>query len=146
MINMTKKEYAKYVKDKAPASHLIRDMALAWIVGGGICVLGQACMALFQTWGLAKENATTATAMALITLAAILTAARVYDNIAKWAGGGTLVPITGFSNAMVAPAMEFKSEGLVAGMAAKMFVIAGPVLVFGITASVIYGIVYALIT
>lgn len=141
MINMTQKEYAKYVKAKAPASHLVRDAALAWLVGGSICVLGQLLVNWYGTLGLTKEVSSTAASMTLVAAAAILTACRVYDNIAKWAGAGTLVPITGFSNSMVAPAMEFKSEGLIAGMAAKMFVIAGPVLVYGVLASAIYGTV-----
>ena len=141
MINMTKKEYAQYVKGKAPASRLVRDTTLAWLAGGLICVAGQGLMDWYKTLGLTKETSATAAVMTLVAAAAILTACRVYDNIAKWAGAWTVVPITGFANAMVAPAMEFKSEGHVAGMASKMFVIAGPVLVYGVLASAVYGTV-----
>ena len=139
MLKMTKKEYGQYVKNKAPKSRLIRDTALAWLSGGLICAAGQGLLNGYRALGLSKEVSATVTAMTLIALAAILTACRVYDNIAKWAGAGTLVPITGFANGMTAPAMEFKTEGHVAGMASKMFVIAGPVLVYGVLASALYG-------
>ena len=141
LINMTKKEYARYVKAKAPASRLVRDTALAWLAGGSICVLGQGLTDWYKTLGLTGETPSVAASMTLVAAAAVLTAFRAYDRIAKWVGAGTIVPITGFANAMVAPAMEFKSEGLVAGMASKMFVIAGPVLVFGVLASTVYGAV-----
>ena len=141
LINMTKKEYARYVKAKAPASRLVRDTALAWLAGGSVCVLGQGLADWYTSLGLAGELPLKVSSMTLVAAAAVLTAFRVYDKIAKWAGAGTLVPITGFANAMVAPAMEFKSEGLVAGMASKMFVIAGPVLVYGVLASAVYGAV-----
>jgi stage V sporulation protein AC len=139
MLNMTKKEYAQYVKTKAPSSRLFRDTALAWLSGGAICAAGQGLINWYAALGMTKEVSATVAAMTLVTVAAFLTAIRVYDNIAKWAGAGTIVPITGFANAMVAPAMEFKTEGHVAGMASKMFVIAGPVLVYGILASAVYG-------
>jgi stage V sporulation protein AC len=139
MLNITKKEYAEYIKGKAPASRLIRDTALAWLVGGSICAAGQGLMDWYKALGLTKEVSATAASMTLVAVAAFLTALRVYDNIAKWAGAGTLIPITGFANAMVSPAMEFKTEGHVAGMASKMFVIAGPVLVYGVLASAVYG-------
>ena len=140
-MNMTKEEYGQYVKDKAPKSRLIRDTSLAWLVGGLICVGGQGLLEWYKRLGLSKEISATAVAMTLVAIAAFLTALRVYDKIAKWAGAGTLVPITGFANAMVAPAMEFKTEGHVAGMASKMFIVAGSVLVYGILASTIYGVV-----
>ncbi|MDR0294387.1 MAG: SpoVA/SpoVAEb family sporulation membrane protein [Oscillospiraceae bacterium] len=140
-MNMTKKEYAQYVKSKAPSSRLARDTALAWLSGGAICVLGQGLIDWYKALGLPVETASATASMTLVAAAAVLTAFRAYDSVAKWAGAGTLVPITGFSNSMVAPAMEFKSEGLVAGMAAKMFVIAGPVLVYGVLASMLYGAV-----
>ncbi|MDR0325311.1 MAG: SpoVA/SpoVAEb family sporulation membrane protein [Oscillospiraceae bacterium] len=140
-MNMTKKEYAQYVKGKAPASRIVRDTALAWLIGGAICMLGQGLADLYKAQGLTKEVSSTAASMTLVAVAAALTAFRVYDNIAKWAGAGTLIPITGFANAMVAPAMEFKSEGFINGLAAKMFVIAGPVIVYGLLASAVYGTV-----
>ncbi|MDR1691801.1 MAG: SpoVA/SpoVAEb family sporulation membrane protein [Oscillospiraceae bacterium] len=141
MINMSKKEYGRYVRRKAPASRPVRNGALAWLVGGGICVLGQFLSDAYLKLGLTKDGTSAAVAISLVTLSAILTAARVYGKIAKWAGGGTLIPITGFANAMVSPAMEFKSEGYVAGLAARMFSVAGPVLVYGLLASVLYGFV-----
>ncbi len=141
MLNMTKKQYAKLAKSKVPASHLVRDTAFAWLVGGGICVLGQFLLGTYMRVGLTAEKASAITAITLIALAAVLTALRIYHKIAKWAGGGTLVPITGFSNAMVSAAMEYRSEGLVTGLAAKMFSVAGSVLVYGLLASVIYGTV-----
>jgi stage V sporulation protein AC len=140
-MNMSKQEYGQYVKEKAPKSRLLRDTVLAWLIGGLICVGGQGLLEWYKKLGLSKEISATAVAMTLVAIAAALTAMRVYDKIAKWAGAGTLVPITGFANAMVAPAMEFKTEGHVAGMASKMFVIAGSVLVYGMLASVVYGAV-----
>lgn len=139
-MKMTNKEYAEYVKSKAPGSKLPRNMSLAWLVGGGICVLGQVLLKIYRTVGLDEKIASAAVPVTLVFLSAVMTGLHIYDNVAKWAGAGTLVPITGFSNAMVSPAMEFKSEGLVAGLAAKMFSIAGPVIVFGVIASVIYGL------
>ena len=145
MTGMTKDEYTRYVAERAPKSKVVKNTALAWLVGGGICVLGEALAQWYMGLGLEEKPAFSLASMTLIFLAAALTALHIYDNIAKWAGGGTLVPITGFSNAMVSPAMEFKSEGMVAGMAARMFSIAGPVLVFGIIASTLYGAVLALL-
>jgi len=140
-MNMSKQEYGRLAKDKAPKSRLLRDTALAWLVGGLICVGGQGLMNWYKNMGLSKEISSTAVAMTLVTISAVLTALHLYNKIAKWAGAGTLVPITGFANAMVSPAMEFKSEGHVAGMASKMFVIAGSVLVYGVLASAVYGVV-----
>lgn len=117
---------------------------MAFLVGGIICTIGQGLSNLYQNWGLDKEQAGTAVSITLIFAAALLTGLGVFDKLAKHAGAGTLVPITGFANAMVSPALEFKSEGLVTGTAAKLFVVAGPVLVFGISASAIYGIILIL--
>jgi len=139
-MKMTKEEYGKYVGDKAPKSRVWRNTALAWLIGGLICAGGQGLIRLYEYWGLSAKMASSSASMTLVFIAALLTALHLYDNLAKWGGGGTLVPITGFSNAIVAPAMEFKSEGLVAGLAAKMFTVAGPVLVFGIIASMLYGL------
>ncbi len=141
MFKMTNRDYDRFVKDRSPHSPILKDVILAIIVGGLICVIGQAFTDLFRGVGFSEINAKTLSTLTLIFLAALLTALRVYDNIAKFAGAGIVVPITGFANSIVSPAMEFKSEGLVLGLAAKMFVVAGPVLVYGIAASVIYGLI-----
>lgn len=138
---MTEKEYGKLVQDMAPKSPLWRDCLNAFWIGGLICTLGQALMNWYGSLGLEKEAAGTAVSMSLVVLSALLTGLSLYDNIAKHAGAGTLVPITGFANAMVSPALEFKSEGLVLGTGAKLFTVAGPVLVYGISASVVYGVI-----
>ena len=114
---------------------------MAFLVGGLLCVFGQAVINLALSFGLEKDMASACGSISLILLSAVLTGLNVYDNIAKHAGAGTLVPITGFANSMVSPAMEFKSEGYILGLGAKMFSIAGPVLVYGISASVIYGLI-----
>ena len=144
MVNMTNQEYRKYVARRCPPSPLGRDMFRAFLSGGLICALGQGILALWSLAGLEEENAAGATSVTLIFLGVLLTGLGVYDRLAKFCGAGTLVPITGFANSIASPALEFKSEGLVAGMAAKMFVIAGPVLVYGLSASVIYGLVLVL--
>ena len=138
---VTKKEYAQMTKVKSPKSPLIKNCILAFLFGGAICTLGQGVMNIYQYFGLDKLDASSATSITMIFLGALFTGFKVYDNLAKHAGAGTLVPITGFANSIVAPALEYKSEGFILGMSAKMFTIAGPVLVFGISASVIYGIV-----
>ncbi|MGM9521968.1 MAG: stage V sporulation protein AC [Oscillospiraceae bacterium] len=137
---MTNKEYSEYVKKKTPNSKLVPDMIKAFVVGGIICCIGQAITNGYMACGLDEETAATGTSITLVFLGALLTGLGIYDNIAKFAGAGTLVPITGFANSVVAPALEFKSEGYITGTAAKMFIIAGPVIVFGITASIIYGL------
>ena len=129
----------------APNSKLWRNMLVAFLIGGLICTIGQGIMSWMQSLGLSREDGGAVTSISLIFLSALLTGLNCYDNIAKHAGAGTLVPITGFANAIVSPAMEYKSEGFIMGMAAKMFVIAGPVLVYGITASVVYGMVLYII-
>jgi stage V sporulation protein AC len=116
-------------------------MVLAFLVGGAICTLGQFLVNLFLQFGLELKDARSFVSISLIFLSALLTALKVYDNIAKHAGAGSLVPITGFANSIVAPAMEFKSEGYIIGIGGKMFVIAGPVLVYGIAASIVYGLI-----
>ena len=141
MVNMTNQEYRKYVARRCPPSPLGRDMFRAFLSGGLICALGQGILALWSLAGLEEENAAGATSVTLIFLGVLLTGLGVYDRLAKFCGAGTLVPITGFANSIASPALEFKSEGFVAGMAAKMFVIAGPVLVYGLSASVVYGVV-----
>ncbi len=138
---LTPEEYSSYVKKMASPSPLGKNMAWAFCVGGGICILGQALTDFFRLRGLDAAMAGTATSVTLIFLSALLTGLGFFDVIAKRAGAGTLVPITGFANAVVAPAMEFKHEGLVTGTSAKLFTVAGPVLAFGISASVIYGFI-----
>ena len=140
-VKVTKKEYMKLTEKASPGSPSFKNIPLAFLVGGLICTIGQAIFQLYQQTGLNEQDARAAVSVTLVALGAILTALKIYDNIAKYAGAGTLVPITGFSNAIVSPAIEFKSEGFVMGIGAKMFVIAGPVLVYGIIASILYGVV-----
>ena len=123
-----------------------RDCRNAFWIGGLICVVGQIFTNCYGAWGLEKQDAGTAASMTLVALSALLTGLSVYDDIAKHAGAGTLVPITGFANAIAAPAVEFKTEGFVLGVGAKMFTIAGPVIVYGLAASVVYGFIYWLYT
>ena len=145
-MNMTNEEYNQYVSSKAKPSPILKDMLWAFCVGGAICAGGQALSALYQMWGASKEDAGTWVSITLVFLASLLTGLGVFDDIAKHAGAGTLVPITGFSNAMVSPALEFKNEGFVTGTGAKLFTVAGPVLAYGLTASVIYGIILWIIS
>ena len=139
---MTEKEYARLVKEMSPRSPIWRDCLNAFWIGGLICALGQLIMNGYVALGLEKEAAGTAMSMTLVALSALLTGLSLYDDIAKRAGAGTLVPITGFANAIAAPAIEFKTEGFILGVGAKMFQIAGPVIVYGVSASVIYGFIY----
>ena len=139
---MTEREYGKLVKDMAPKSPIGKDCAIAFLVGGLICTLGQLAMNGYLALGLEKQDASTAASMSLVALSALLTGLSLYDNIAKFAGAGTLVPITGFANAIASPAIEFKTEGFILGVGAKMFTIAGPVIVYGVSASVVYGLIY----
>jgi len=143
---LTNKQYDKIVKGRSPASPLLPNMLKAFVVGGAICTIGQLIQALFMYYQLDKESAGSATSITLIFLGAFLTGFGIYDKMAKFAGAGTLVPITGFANSVVSPAMEFKTEGLVMGLAAKMFIIAGPIIVFGTLSSVIYGVLLVLLT
>ena len=145
-MQMNSKQYNAYVERIVPKSPLLRDCAFAFGVGGLICVLGQLILNGFQALGLPEQAAGTATSCSLVFLSALLTGLSWYDDIAKYAGAGTLVPITGFANAVASPAVEFKTEGFITGLAAKMFTIAGPVIVYGVSASVVYGIVYWIIT
>lgn len=143
---MTEREYGKLVEEMSPNSPMWRDCLNAFWIGGLICSLGQFFINWYSSLGLSKADAGTAGSMTLVALSALLTGLSLYDNIAKHAGAGTLVPITGFSNAVSAPAVEFKTEGFVLGVGAKMFTIAGPVIVYGVAASVIYGIIYWIAT
>ena len=143
---MTEKQYGALVARMAPKSPMWRDCLNAFWIGGLICVVGQIFTNCYGAWGLEKQDAGTAASMTLVALSALLTGLSVYDDIAKHAGAGTLVPITGFANAIVAPAVDFKTEGFVLGVGAKMFTIAGPVIVYGLAASVVYGFIYWLYT
>ena len=140
-MNMSKKEYNRYVARLAQKSPLGKDLLRSFLVGGLICVIGQLILNGFTALDLSEQDAAAATSVSLGFLSAVLTGLSVYDDIAKFAGAGTLVPITGFANAVVSPAIEFKAEGFVTGMAAKMFIIAGPVIVYGTVASVLYGLI-----
>ena len=143
---MTPKEYGKMVQDMAPVSPIKKDCFHAFWIGGLICVVGQLFITLYTALGLEKQDASMAASMSLVVLSALLTGLSLYDNIAKHAGAGTLVPITGFANSIAAPAVEFKTEGFILGVGAKMFTIAGPVIVYGVSASVVYGLVYWITT
>lgn len=139
---MTEKEYAALVKEMSPRSPIWKDCVKAFVVGGLICTLGQVFLNWYSSMGLEEQDASTAASMSLVALSALFTGLSLYDNLAKHAGAGTLVPITGFANSIAAPAVEFKTEGFILGVGAKMFTIAGPVIVYGLAASVIYGFVY----
>ena len=143
---MTEKEYAQLVKQMNPKSPIGKDCFHAFWIGGLICTIGQIFLNLYTGLGLEKDLAGTAASMTMVALSALLTGLSLYDNIAKHAGAGTLVPITGFANAVAAPAVEFKTEGFILGVGAKIFQIAGPVIVYGVSASVVYGLIYWIIT
>lgn len=143
---LTAKEYEEMSNKASPKSPMLKNIIKAFIVGGTICAVGQLLNEAYMNMGADVKTAGSLVSVTLIFVAALLTGLNVYDKIAKHAGAGTLVPITGFSNSVVAPALEFKAEGFVLGMAAKMFSIAGPVIVYGTVASVIYGIIYWITT
>lgn len=143
-MDMSPKEYQNYVQQKSKKSPIVKDVVLAFLIGGLICVIGQLIQNGWAAAGLNQEDAGTATSCTLVLLSALLTGLNLYNKIARFGGAGTLVPITGFANAVVSPAIDFKSEGIVTGMAAKMFLVAGPVIVFGTLASVVYGIILKL--
>lgn len=140
-MNLTNKEYSDLANKASPNTKSYKTIPCAFLIGGLICTIGQALTNLYMSLGVVKDEASAITSISLIFLSALLTGFDVYNSIAKVGGAGTLVPITGFANAVVSPALEFKSEGLVLGLGAKMFVIAGPVIVYGITASVVYGVI-----
>ena len=145
MKNMTNKEYQKYAEKKVPKPTYLKNIIMAFIVGGTICTIGQIIRNILFRSGLDEKAVSTGTAIILVFLGALLTGLGVYDKIGKIGGAGAAIPITGFSNAIVSPAMEYRTEGLIFGVAAKMFTIAGPVLVFGVSSSVLVGILYLLI-
>lgn len=142
---MTKEKYAELVKERSKNSRIAIDCAKAFVIGGAICTIGQGILELFLYLDFEEDTAKTLTSVSLIFIGVLLTALHQYERLAKHGGAGTLVPITGFANAMSSPAIEFKAEGLITGLAAKMFVIAGPVLVYGTSAAVLYGIIYYVI-
>ncbi|MEE1224339.1 MAG: stage V sporulation protein AC [Clostridia bacterium] len=142
---MTNSEYKEYVKTKSPNSKTIKNCFMAFLIGGLICTLGQLILNLYKKTGLDDETAATATSITLIFLSALLTGLDIYPKIAKYAGAGTIVPITGFANSVVSPALEAKTEGYVLGVGAKIFTIAGPVILYGILASVAAGIIYLIV-
>lgn len=141
----TNKEYVDYVEKKAPKSKMARNVIRAFAVGGLICVVGQFINNVLTAQGFEKDMAGNLTVLIMVFIGAFLTGINVYDDIGKFAGAGSIVPITGFANSIVSPAMEFKSEGYITGVGARMFFIAGPVLVYGISASVVVGILHYLI-
>ncbi|MCI1966120.1 MAG: stage V sporulation protein AC [Oscillospiraceae bacterium] len=140
-MTVSKKDYKQMADQASPPTKWGKNMVMAFLIGGGICTLGQAILHLFMLIGMSQKEAGTFVSITLIFLSALLTALRVYDDLAKHAGAGTLVPITGFANSIVSPAMEFKNEGYILGIGGKMFVIAGPVLVYGTAASILYGLI-----
>ena len=139
-MDMSAKDYTQYVQKRAKKSPLLKDVLFAFAIGGGICVVGQLILNLWGMTGISKEEAGTATSCTLVFISALLTGLNLYNKLGRFGGAGTLVPITGFANAVVSPAIDFKSEGFITGMAAKMFVVAGPVIVYGTLASVLYGV------
>ena len=143
---MTENEYSQLVDEMSPKSPMWRDCLNAVWIGGLICTLGQLLQNGYMALGLEKTDASTAVSMTLVALSALLTGLSLYDDIAKHAGAGTLVPITGFANSIAAPAIEFRTEGVILGVGAKMFTIAGPVIVYGVSASVVYGVIYWITT
>ena len=138
---MTPKEYDALVRQLSPKSPIWKDTALAFLVGGGICVIGQLILNGWGALGLTKDDAATATSVTLVFLSVLATALGLYHRLARYAGAGTLVPITGFANAVASPAIDFRAEGLITGTAVRMFTVAGPVIVFGTAASAVYGLV-----
>ena len=138
---MSNVKYNELVQDKCPPSKLLKNIAFAYLIGGLICVVGQLFLMMYERMGFTILQASTATSITMVFLGALLTGLNIYYKIAKVGGAGSLVPITGFANAIVSPAMEFKTEGHVFGIGSKMFVIAGPVIVFGTIASILAGFV-----
>lgn len=139
-MDMSPQQYQAFVKARAPRSPMGKNCALAFLSGGLICVVGQAITDGFTALGLDKQDAGTAAAIALVALSALLTGLNLYNKLARFAGAGTLVPITGFANSVVSPAIDFRAEGFITGTAVKMFTIAGPVIVYGTAAAVVYGV------
>ena len=144
-MNLDSKNYKKYAKERAKKSPLAKDCFMAFLIGGAICTLGQVFMIIYESVGVPEDIAKSIVPVTLVFLAALFTGIGIFDDLAKIAGAGTLVPITGFANAVVSPAIDNKSEGFIMGVGAKMFVIAGPVIVYGIISSVLYGVIYYIV-
>ena len=142
---ISQQDYPKYVQKKAKKSPLVKDTALAFLIGGAICALGQVIRGLASDAGLSQSEAATVTTIALVGLSALLTGLNLYNKLARFGGAGTLVPVTGFANAVVSPAIDFRSEGLISGTCVKMFTIAGPVIVWGVSVSTLYGLLLCLL-
>jgi stage V sporulation protein AC len=141
-MDMNKQAYRRFADAHAPRSPIVKDSLHAFLVGGAICTLAQGVRDVYVGWcGLSAEDAGLLTSVTLILVAALLTGLGIFPKIAKFAGAGTLVPITGFANAVAAPAIDFKSEGLVTGTAARIFTVAGPVIAFGTLSSALYGLI-----
>ena len=145
-MNISRKEYDKMTKKASPPSKKLKNAIFAFVIGGFVCTLGEAVSLVCEYYGMSEEDVRLLVPVSLIVLSAILTALGIFDDIALHAGAGTIVPITGFANSIVSPALEFKSEGFITGMAVKMFMISGPVIVYGIVSSAIYGVIYWIIT
>ena len=141
-MRITNEEYKKLYQKASPRSPMLKDIVLAFLIGGAICTVGQAIKEYFISLGLDEKAVSSALSITMIFLGVLLTDLRIYPKIAKYAGAGTIVPITGFANSIASPAVEYKTEGLVLGTCVKMFTIAGPVLVCGLSASVAYGLIY----
>ena len=141
-LGMNEKEYSKYVEAKAEKSSILKNCIVAFVIGGLICIVGQIITDIAIAYGLDKKVASTICSITLIFIGALLTTLKLYQPLGKFAGAGSIVPITGFSNSIVSPAIEYKSEGLILGIGANMFKVAGPVLVYGVCTSVILGIIY----
>ncbi|MBE6555255.1 MAG: SpoVA/SpoVAEb family sporulation membrane protein [Ruminococcaceae bacterium] len=142
-MNMNDKSYARYVEARAPRSPILKNCMWAFLVGGGICLFAEGVgQILRRVFGMNEENSGTAVAVLLVFIAVLLTALGLFERIAKFAGGGTLVPITGFANAVASPAIDSRSEGFVLGVGAKIFTVAGPVLLYGTAAGTLYGLIY----
>ncbi len=145
-VKISKKEYDELVKKASPPSPKLKNCIWAFMVGGGICTFGQLLLTLYKYLGLSEEVASATVTVTIIFLTVLFTALGLFDKLAKRAGAGTLVPVSGFANAVASPAIEFKSEGFILGLGAKMFTIAGPVIVYGVSASVVYGLIYWITT
>ncbi len=141
-MDISNKEYDKMVKKASPPSRVLRNCILAFLIGGAICTLGQIINTIFETSGLEKTDASTCKSISIIFLGVLLTGLNIYDDIALYGGAGTLVPISGFANSITAPSMEYKREGYILGVGVNMFKIAGPVIVYGVVSSVVYGFIY----
>ena len=142
--DMSNQDYAALVKGREKSSPIVKDCIFAFLIGGAICVLGQLIREGWLSLGLGDQDAGTATSASLVLLSVLLTGLNLYNKIARYGGAGTLVPITGFANAVASPAIDFRSEGFVTGMAARMFTVAGPVIVYGVIASAVYGVILCL--